>query len=344
LITGAGGFIGGRITEALHLGSSYEVRPNLRQWGSAARIGRFPLQPVLFDIMEPAAIRRGLEGVTHVVHCAYGPPEVTIEGTRNMLEAARDAGVERFVHLSTVDVYDKTMSGRIAEEDPCVANGDRYGDMKVEAENVCWEYQDQVPVTALRPSIVYGPFSDLWTVNICNRLQSGRWGTLGEYGEGTCNLVYVDDVVQAVRRALAMDEAVGKAFNVNGPEPITWNAYFQRLNAALGRPALDEIDPTSTKLMAKLTAPVRALAKMLLNHFRDEIMKLYNRFDLIKKIIKQTENTLKTTPTSSELELFQRQATYDISRARNVLGYEPEYGAEKGIDVSTKWLAHHGYC
>ncbi|WP_259196127.1 NAD-dependent epimerase/dehydratase family protein [Salinibacter ruber] len=343
LITGAGGFIGGRVTEALHLGSPYDVRPNLRQWSSAARIGRFPLQPVLFDIMEPEAIRRGMEGVTHVVHCAYGPPEVTIEGTRNMLEAAEDAGVERFVHLSTVDVYDKELTGQIDEDAPRVVNGDRYGDMKVEAENVCWEHQDRVPVTVLRPSIVYGPFSDLWTVSICNRLKSGRWGTLGECGEGMCNLVYIDDVVQAIRRALALDEAVGKAFNVNGPEAITWNEYFQRLNDELGRPELGEIDPTSTKLMAKLTQPVRSAAKLVLDNFEDEIMKLYSRFDVIKYLMKRTENTLKTTPTSSELNLFQRDATYSTDRARNLLRYEPEYGVQEGVSMSVKWLSHHGY-
>ena len=92
LVTGAGGFIGGRVVEALHLTGGTRVRAGVRRWASAARIGRFPVELAHCDVMESDSLANALTGVSAVVHCAVGDREVTVEGTRNLLEAARRAG------------------------------------------------------------------------------------------------------------------------------------------------------------------------------------------------------------------------------------------------------------
>ena len=76
------------------------------------------------------------------------------------------------------------------------ATGGEYGDSKIDAEKLCFEYLAKgVPITILRPSIIYGPFSNTWVVRTAQRLQSGNWGVFDKYGNGICNLIYVDDLV-----------------------------------------------------------------------------------------------------------------------------------------------------
>jgi uncharacterized protein YbjT (DUF2867 family) len=81
LVTGAGGFIGGRTVEILHRLGDTEVRAGVRRWSGAARIGRFPVDIVHCDILQPDSIARAVEGVDAVVHCAVGDREVTVRGT-----------------------------------------------------------------------------------------------------------------------------------------------------------------------------------------------------------------------------------------------------------------------
>ena len=157
-----------------------------------------------------------MAGCDAVVHCAVGNEAVTVSGTRNVMEAAQRARLRQVVHLSSVAVYGKS-PGVMSEDCPRLSRGNRYAAYKIAAEQVVEQYCAQgVPAVVLRPSIVYGPFSTAWTVSFARRLMSGRWGTMGRYADGKCNLVYVTDVVQAVHRALNTDRAVGETFNVNG--------------------------------------------------------------------------------------------------------------------------------
>ena len=215
-VTGTSGFIGGRLVEMLYLSQFASVRASVRSWSSAARIARFPVEIVRCDIMEPEQIAEAMAGVTAVVHCAYSDTHTAIvQGTQNMLEAALKLGVERFVYLSTAEVYGPQAHGQIDENAPYQSTGSEYADSKIEAEKLCWAYSAKgLPITILRPAIVYGPFGNSWTVNVAKRLQSGNWGTFEQYGEGKCNLVYVDDLVAAILLAVRHPQAVGQAFNI----------------------------------------------------------------------------------------------------------------------------------
>src|SRR6266566_699347 len=72
LVTGAGGFIGGRVVEVLHGLAGVSVRASVRRWGSAVRIGRLPVDIVLCDITDTAQVRTAMEGIGAVIHCALG--------------------------------------------------------------------------------------------------------------------------------------------------------------------------------------------------------------------------------------------------------------------------------
>jgi nucleoside-diphosphate-sugar epimerase len=342
LVTGAGGFIGGWIVETLHLTDSAHVRAGIRRWSSAARLGRLPVDIAFCDVMNKGQITRALAGVNSVIHCAIGARDVIIEGTRNMLDAALMLGVERFVHLSTAEVYGN-VSGKIDETFPYQYMGNQYTDSKIEAEKLCWEFYEQgLPVTVIRPTIVYGPFSKDWTVLLAQRLRSDSWGIFKGHGEGICNLVYINDLVSGVLMAASNESAVGEAFNINGPEMITWNQYFQRFSAALGLPELNTIEPTSSELRSAIMKPVRSSARYILNHFGDLVMGVAARFRVVREAMKRAEKTIRMTPTLAELSLYNRDAFYLASKAQNMLGYSPRFDVDTGLQMSIRWLDHHG--
>ena len=346
LVTGTSGFVGGRIVELLHLTQFGEVRAGVRTWSSAARIVRFPVEVVLCDIMQPESIAAAMKGVDAVVHCAYSDSrQVIVEGTRNMLEAALAEGVKRFVFLSTAEVYGSQAQGEIDESAPYVYTGGEYGDSKIDAEKLCFEYLAKgVPITILRPSIIYGPFSNTWVVRTAQRLQSGNWGVFDKYGNGTCNLIYVDDLVMAIFQALVNPKAVGEAFNIAGPDRLTWNTYFERLNAALGLPSLQKISSSQSNMKSALRDRVNGFTSFFVARYRDQLMDIYLHNKFWGKWMRKLKSSLHSTPSVSELQnLFSRDAHYVGKKAKDLLGFEAQFDVDRGVRLSALWLDHSGF-
>lgn len=344
MVTGAGGFIGGRVVEIMHLLDGWSPRAGLRVWSNGARVGRMPIELVQCDIMEPKQVQAAIEGVDAVVHCAVGPREVIVEGTRNLLEASRAKGLSRFVHLSTVDVYGET-TGSVTEEHPLRVTSKEYGDSKIEAEELCREFRDLgLPVVVLRPTIVYGPFCGEWVVNYVDRLAAGRWPVPRDDAVGTCNLVYVDDLVAAILEALTRDRAVGEAFNVNGPqENLSWNDYFSALASSAGITRIDSPGFSRSRLEAALMSPIRKTARVTLDRFEEPILQIYKSSRTMRSAMKKLEAVVRRTPTPNEFTYYSREITYGCEKARRILGYRPEVPLEEGIALTGRWLAHHGY-
>jgi len=342
LVTGSGGFIGGWIVEMLHLGGSAGVRAGIRSWSSAARLARFPVEIVLCDVMDPESITRAMTGASCVIHCVSGSSDAIVQGTENVLDVARTQKVKRFIHLSTTEVYGNVME-EIDETFPCQSGGSPYGDAKIEAEKLCWEYfKNGLPVTIVRPPIVYGPFSRDWTVGIAQRLQSGNWGIFKGYGEGICNLVYVADLVSGILLAARDERAVGEAFNLVGPESMTWNQYFKKFNAALGLPELRVIDPTNAKSRAVITASIRSVGRFVLRHCEGRLRKMSQEYRQARELLQFADKTLKTTPCTTDLSLYNRKTIYLTTKAHDILGYQPAFGVDRGLDLSVRWLRSVG--
>jgi nucleoside-diphosphate-sugar epimerase len=342
LVTGAGGFIGGRIVEILHAAGKGPVRAGVRRWSTAAQVGRLPVEIVACDVADAASLAKAMEGVRAVVHCAVGSPEVNAIGTRNVLAAAQAAGVSRTVHLSTIDVYGRG-DGTYTEDTPRKREGAVYGDSKILAEEAVEEFRARgLNVAVLRPTIVYGPGSASWTVEFAERLLAGSWLLSEDDTSGLCNLVYVDDVAAAVLRALETTEPCNETFNVNGAEVITWAEYFAKLNAALGMPPLPKVSRGRSHLAASAMAPVRASAKWVLKKAPGLVMGVYQRSALARRLMKGAESVIKQTPTAGEFHLYSIHAKFPIEKAARLIGYRPAFSVADGIALSVAWLRHVG--
>ena len=290
--------------------------------------------------MNPDQVREAVQGVDSILHCAVGNAAVTVEGTRNLLAAALAAGVRRVVHFSTVDVYGRA-GGVVDEEQALLETGREYGDSKIEAEKVCLEFVEKgLEVTILRPTIVYGPFSDLWTVEPALRLGMRNWLLPVEACQGTCNLVYVDDLVRASVLALDAPGVVGRAYNVNGPDRPTWHQYVEALRVRLSLPEQPQTTMGRGKITTTLVDPARNLIKFVFFTFEPAVMKVYQSSRMARTLMKGVQSTLRKVPSGAEYDLYGRVVDFPTDRARADLGFEPAVDMENGIDLSAAWIEH----
>lgn len=228
LLTGASGFVGSHILDAL-CGAGIETSILLRTSSSHAFISSHLEQVEVRTgaVTEPASLAPALEGITHVIHCAGCTRaactsefyEHNYTGTRNLVETlnARVEQVQRLVHISSLAAAGPAGAGRPArEEDPPRPVSD-YGRSKLQAELEVRE-RSRVSFTIIRPPAVYGPrdrafFSMFRAVNrhVLPRPSASQ----------ALSLVYVPDLAQGVLACLRAPVAVGKTYFVASPEVVT---------------------------------------------------------------------------------------------------------------------------
>ena len=233
LVTGSTGYLGGRLVPAL-LDAGWAVRAS----------GRRPRPDDLSDDVDYCSADVAgdddlgplVEGVTHVFHLAGASSSrsdeeemqrTNVVGTRNLVAAARGAGVERFVHMSTTAIYGEEEQlplpvGEDAEPHPSRA----YGKAKLGAEAEVWAAQDDLPVVILRPVSVYGPGAVKLVASAVLDVAIERFAgldTVAIHREPIeQRLLHVDDLVDATMHLARHEDAVGRAFNVvSGQYPST---------------------------------------------------------------------------------------------------------------------------
>jgi nucleoside-diphosphate-sugar epimerase len=244
LVLGASGFLGGRLVERLVAECGAQVRILVRRIATGASAVRFPVEVHVGDLADVQAVERAVAGCTVVFNCAKGSggdPDhrraVDVEASAHVVEAAARAGA-RVVHVSSLAVYDLPRAGDVDEQSPPAPPGDPYSDQKLAGERMALSTGARlgVPVTVLQPTVVYGPRATVHASDILQEMHTGRL-VLVDGGAGTCNAVYVDDVVTALLLAAVREEAAGRRFLVSGPEHPTWADFIGCFERMLGRPA-----------------------------------------------------------------------------------------------------------
>jgi nucleoside-diphosphate-sugar epimerase len=376
LVTGAGGFIGGRLVERLVLEQGAEVRALVRNLAGAARLARFPVTVLRGDISSAPELAVAIQGCEIVFHCAYGTSGsqkhrswVNREGTRRVLEASRAVNVRRIVHLSTLMVYGETADGDLDETAPRRRFGNAYSDSKLEAEQIA--LTSGLPVSVLQPTAVYGPYGGVWTESVIRALQIGRQ-ILVNGGDGLGNAVYVDDLVSAMLLAAVRDGAVGEAFLISGEEPVTWRELYGRFAKMLG-PEERTVDMTEAEALAfwkkwKKARP-RAVGEALrilkgeqpvrerIERTREgvwlrEMASTILPESVQQKIKARMRSTSRPTPQAGELPIqplspelirFLRARTrVRIDKAKRLLGYRPAFDFAAGMDLTEQWARWAG--
>jgi nucleoside-diphosphate-sugar epimerase len=214
----------------------WEVVPLVREPKSAARLARWPDDIVIGDVCSRADMDRAIKGCDAVVHCAVGTSwktdesrRVTVEGTRVVAEAALAAGVRRFVHISTLFVHRRDGVSTIDESVPLDPPQDEsYGHDKLAAEEALAAVTARGLATIiLRPTRIYGPFSRTFTIRPLQALSRGRLA-IGGNPDVPANMVYVDNVVAAIERALQAPDALnGSAYLISDPDQLSLRDFYE---------------------------------------------------------------------------------------------------------------------
>jgi nucleoside-diphosphate-sugar epimerase len=314
-VTGAGGFIG-MATCARLVAEGADVVGLDRDAAAAGAVEATGARLLVADVTDPVAVRACLEGCDGVVHTAALVAEhgamadfvrVNVGGTRTVLDAARDAGVRRVVHLSSVATLGYEAGHDLPEDAPTRTCGAVYVDTKTASHELALARG----AAGVRPGDVIGPGSVPWTLRPVAMLRAGRFMLPGK-GDGIITPVYVDDLVDCVVRALTHPDAAGRAYIAHDGRPVTAAAFFAHYTQMLGK------------------GPVRTLPRPLLA-FAAAVEGLRARLT-------------RTPPTFTKASMIYvtRGGAYPNARAREELGWTPQVDLEEGMRRTGTWLRAQG--
>lgn len=324
LITGASGFIGGRLAARL-LADGYRVRCLVRAGSDTSRLARLDVKLVRGELGDERSLTDAAAGATHVVHCAALVSDwatvaeikrANVAGTRNLLRAAADASVGRFVHVSSTDVYGHPGGAAIDESHEPSGFANWYSQTKLEAEAEVASAREARALDAVivRPATVYGPGSKDVIGEIARAIRAGNM-LLIDRGRPVAGLCYVDNLVDAVSIALRHDGASGQAFNVSDGLDVTWRQLTDDLAGGLGCSA------------PRWSMPYR------LAHAVGFAME--HGYRLLRE-----STGLSSPPLLSRqaVQVLGRDQRFSNAKARELLGWEPHVGYSEGLDATLAWL------
>ncbi|MDQ3686930.1 MAG: NAD-dependent epimerase/dehydratase family protein [Acidobacteriota bacterium] len=244
LVTGASGAVGGVLSARL-VERGCRVRALVRD---PAAVGALPraVQVVEGNIADERAVRAATAGVDYVFHLAaklhvnQPAPElrdeyarINVEGTRRVVEAAREADVRRFVFFSTINVYGASRDEEIFDESSPLRPGSWYAETKLEGERIALQNLPDRAVV-LRLAAVYGQRMKGNYARLAEALRHGRFVMIGN-GRNRRTLIHVEDACAAAILAAGDPRAAGKIYNVTDGEVHTLDGIIRAICAALGR-------------------------------------------------------------------------------------------------------------
>lgn len=260
LITGASGFIGGTLTRHL-VERGARVRAVVRPTSPTEHLRMPGVEIVVADPTVPASINqvtRGCEVVINAAGTASGSAQaqwaINVDGARFVTAAAIEAGVTRLVHVSSAGIYGFRTPGDVDETTPVDPGPMPYGASKAEGERVVRELAaaSGLGVSIIRPALVYGPGSQVWTRAMFRWARRRPTIFLGD-GSGLAPMVHIDDVVELITVLTSHDRAAHEAFNCAADPVPTWREFLSGYARLAGH----------SRWLGVPVAPVRAIARLV---------------------------------------------------------------------------------
>ena len=372
LITGATGFIGGRLAEVLclHLGAT--VRALVRDVTRASLLCRLPVELYPGDVLDESSLDPAMQGVDVVFHCAHGTRadaktvfEINSRGPEIVLRAADRADVRRVVHLSTVVVHGYRLITEGLNEDPPLprltdpyANSKQQGERRIlRAGKHC-----RCEVVVLRPTLVYGPWGQYWTLRLWEQMKSGQFVLLDD-GVGISNSLYVDNLVDAMLLAADRAGIASRVFIVSD-NPMTWADFIAGYAEILGLESSQIARISGQEAERRLRAQrrwghvyaglrvlrekpaARAFVRTMpiigpmwdyLPDFAKQRVRAWLRpaDDLSKSDHHGLRGQLQMPAT--DLDLYRSTAAFRCQRARNELGWQPRLSWSEALERLHSW-------
>lgn len=312
LVTGATGFLGGAVCRSLARGG-WRVTATGRNEAAGRELTRAGIAFRRASLDRPEETAGLCDGQSAVVHCAarsspWGAwrdfQAANVRATENVLRAARSARTTRFVHLSTPSIYfDFRHRLDLTENSPLPARqANAYAATKLAAERlVLAAGHAGLPVVVLRPRAIFGPGDTTIFPRLLRAAEQGRLPIIGD-GRNMADLTFIDNAAAAVACALvAPAPCLGQAFNITDGQPVVLWEFLLGLLQRLGLPA------PRRRLSVRAARWLGTLAEGggRLRH-REPALTRYS------------------------VGVLGCSQTFDITKARALLGYRPEVSTAEG--------------
>lgn len=242
LVTGSNGFIGSNLCRRL-MDEGFEVDALVRKSSNLKFLDGLSVNLVYGDITQPVTLQKAMKGVEKVFHVAglaadWGPydifEKVNFQGTKNVANAAFEAGVKRMVYISTVAFYGFGKQN-VTEEYPPAENLIPYARTKLMAEQWLWEYhkETKMEITAVQPGNVYGMNDHTFISKYIDALLKGKFAEINHGKSKTCP-VFIDNLTDIILLLARKPEANGNAYIATDGLDITWHEFNAALAGKLG--------------------------------------------------------------------------------------------------------------
>lgn len=323
LITGATGFVGGHLAAACRQ-RGFPVTTIARATSDTSRLESLGVQIVRGDLSDRTAVEKALGEAQVVVHCAakvgdWGDVSdyrtINVDALRGLLEACRARTIHRFVHLSSLGVYEARHHYGTQESEPLPAQHvDGYTQTKVEAEQLVQQYQREhrLPTVILRPGFIYGPRDRTLMPKIIARMRRRQLRYVG-WGSRklALNTIYIANLLDAIFLAVEKPEAVGQIYNLTDGERVTKQQFVQTVISGLGLPRLRPLVPPLW--LARLVAATS------------------------ERLARRAGAKEAPTLTQAGLKFMALNLDFSIDKARRELGYQPRVSFAEGMEQTMAW-------
>ncbi len=320
LVTGGSGFIGSHLIEAL-LEGKHEIRCLVVKGDDLSWIQGLKIEIVYGNTTDRESLEKAVKGVDYVYHLAAvllapdyeGYHRINYEGTKNIVDACIESGLnlKRFIFVSSVAAGGPTGKDEVLTEESKGRPISDYGRVKLKAEKYLESVKDKISFTIIRLSVVYGP-REKGAIYSCYRVINAGFKPL--LGKGISNICYVKDAVNGMILAARKDVARGKTYLIAQHELVTREEIFCSIEKAMGKKALTLKIPLAVSLLA---IPFFWLFSKVTGS--EIIFNLRNYIDLRHGYWK-----------------------YSTDRAEKELGFNSEYGLEKGARLTADWYKQNG--
>jgi nucleoside-diphosphate-sugar epimerase len=318
LVTGANGFLGSHLVDHL-TAEGWDVRGLVRRTSDTRWLPR-DLELVYGDAAAPGSLAPAVRDADVVFHLAgvtragseAAYLEVNAEGTRNLVRAARDANVNRFVLVSSLAAGGSSTTARPRTEDDPDHPAGAYGRSKKAGEQELEANAGDMAWTVLRPCAIYGPREKDFL--ILARFAAGGWVIRFTGPPQRVSVIHVDDAVRALVAASRAEAAAGRTYYVAHPEAATWAQVGRRMAAAAGRRPRNLPVPRGILAVAsRLTGAATLIGK---------------------------KNPL---PPDRVRDLLAEAWTCDPGRARTEIGFAASVSLDEGMSDLMNWYAKEGW-
>ena len=369
------------MVEHLIAAGGWRVRVLVRSMSRAVRVASLPVEYHFGDVTDTAAFAKAATGCEAVIHCASRieggvTPEktTTFLGVQSAAQACKQAGA-KLIHISSCSVYGTPDAKEVDECAPMRPRHakDVYASAKIAAERWLKPFaaSEGIKTAILQPTLIYGPFSEEWTLSVFSMLRSANIA-LPAGDTGTCNAVYVDDVVSAALKALDHCTPQARSYLINGGELPSWADYFDRHCAIGTKGRLVRFSDAEMGAVTQQARQSRSIIHAGMKILREQpaaratIMStavVANTFSLVQKIVPPSVfDSLKSRlrgrsstveapvfrfPSEAELptrlpaphflDLARQSHRYSHARAAAELGYAPAFSLDRAFDAIGAW-------